>query len=490
MALVVLSNSGCGEDSKSASHELSWVVRAGGIGEDTGQSISNLAGGASIISGTIKCDALFGEEATNQTTIEHLDCSADFVEPYAAKYNLDGSLAWAVKANTWNPGALFSESSTRKVHTFSDESFLISGQFQYLPSDEYSSFFVARYNSDATPDFSFVDGSGNLADLSSVDVFEDNSILVVGTFFDTISLGHGGANTIELTSSTEGAVFFAKYNEGGELEWAKAISGDNEVVSEDMFICPEGSILMIGSFQGQTIFGQGEVSETVLETSFPNVSTAFLAKYNNDGTFEWANTLGKSFNVFSHANKIDGFDNCSVIVSGFSGEIGSDPSDINVDGCLNQGLCQNVTGFMTLYDYDGTLVWVKQLGLLEAAEISTLIDGSFLMAGGFSSESIEFGVGQLNAARIYPTKQGEYESFIVHFAADGSLKWVQNLGNCMVSGMSVNSDEVVVITGSYGAQGDSTTFENTIFGPGQDNQTKISSAGDLDIFMLRLDPAE
>jgi uncharacterized delta-60 repeat protein len=70
---------------------LAWVKQAGGSGTDKGLGIAALADGSSLITGSFKQTAVFGEGEANETELDTGVSNTTFI----AKYNPDGSLAWA-----------------------------------------------------------------------------------------------------------------------------------------------------------------------------------------------------------------------------------------------------------------------------------------------------------------------------------------------------------------------------------------------------------
>jgi hypothetical protein len=100
---------------------LVWATSAGGDGVDDGVGIVALADGSSLVTGYFQNIATFGAGESNQTSLTTLGTIGLFL----AKYNPDGTLAWAVDAGggagTWTAGYA--------VAALSDGSALLTGNF-------------------------------------------------------------------------------------------------------------------------------------------------------------------------------------------------------------------------------------------------------------------------------------------------------------------------------------------------------------------------
>jgi hypothetical protein len=77
---------------------LAWAERAGGILWDRGYGIAALSDGSSVVTGYFSSDATFGEYEVNETVLS----SAGAHDVFVARYNSNGTLAWAERAGGEN----------------------------------------------------------------------------------------------------------------------------------------------------------------------------------------------------------------------------------------------------------------------------------------------------------------------------------------------------------------------------------------------------
>ncbi|MCX6646993.1 MAG: hypothetical protein NTY09_11670, partial [bacterium] len=156
---------------------LAWAKRVGGTYTDWAFGVTALSDDSTVVAGEIGSTVLFGEGEPNQTA---LDPSGNVggMDIFIARYNSDGTLAWAKQASG----------------VFSNHGYGIAA----LP---------------------------------------DNSTVVIGLFKDTATFGEGESNQTELTSEGKDIdqtvlispgkddMFIARYNPEGTLAWAKRAGG-------------------------------------------------------------------------------------------------------------------------------------------------------------------------------------------------------------------------------------------------------------------------
>ncbi|HDS30859.1 MAG TPA: hypothetical protein ENN67_07455 [Firmicutes bacterium] len=141
--------------------------------------------------------------------------------------------------------------------------------------------------------------------------------------------------------------------------------------------------------------------------------------------------------------------------------------------------------FIARYNPDGTLAWAKRAGgeswYDEGYGITALSDNSTVVTGRFR-HSATFGPGEQNQTVL--TSAGWEDIFIARYNTDGTLAWAKSAGGepwyDRGYGITALSDNSTVVTGFFDA--------SATFGPGEPNQTVLTSAGNWDIFIARFAP--
>jgi hypothetical protein len=143
--------------------------------------------------------------------------------------------------------------------------------------------------------------------------------------------------------------------------------------------------------------------------------------------------------------------------------------------------------FVAKYAPDGTLLWVRSAGgtgLDGGRGIATDRRGNSYVTGRLEGAAT-FGAGEANQTEL--TSAGFTDLFVAKYAPDGALLWARSAsgtGSEEGSGIATDRRGNSYLTGFFaGLFGDRATF-----GAGEANQTELTSAGDLDVFVAKYAP--
>ncbi|MCP4601613.1 MAG: hypothetical protein GY847_14060 [Proteobacteria bacterium] len=164
---------------------------------------------------------------------------------------------------------------------------------------------------------------------------------------------------------------------------------------------------------------------------------------------------------------------------------GEHSSDVDIDGDIDSDQDsdsdsdQSESGwFVAKYSPGGTLTWSKRFD--DYPYIAALSDGSFLTTGVFSGESV-FGAGEKNETRL--SSAGQADIFITKHDPNATLVWAKRAGG----GGPDESEAVIALPdGSLFVTGN--FWGLSTFGPGETNETELSSNGKQDIFIAKHNP--
>ena len=454
MALIILSAG----DASAADGELLWAKRAvGSSGEQEGYGISTFSDDSSVVTGYFQGTTTFG---TGTTLVS---ASRDI---FIARYNADGTLAWAKSAGgvDWDEGygiSSFSDGSSVVTGYFSGTATFGTGTTLVSSSADYD-IFIARYNADGTLAWAKSAGGTDTDIGLGISTFFDGSSVVTGVFMGTATFGTG--TTLVSSSPNPEDIFIARYNADGTLAWAKRAADLNDFVeSLGISTFPDGTCVVTGRFQGTTTFyslGTPGQQTVLVSAGYDDI---FISKYNAYGTLVWANSAGGTDTDIGHG--ISTFSDGTCVVTGV----------FNGTATFGTGTTLVSAGrdiFVARYNADGTLAWAKRAGGTGedvGRGISTFSDGTSVVTGYFQNTAT-FGPGDPNVTTL--RSRGEANIFIARYNADGTLVWAmpavgyfQVIGN----GISTFSDGTSVVTGY---------FTNTAtFGAFEANETTLVSAG-------------
>jgi len=458
--------------------------RAGGTGADMGEGIATLSDNSTVVTGYFSGVATFGPGETNQKVLN----SAGGADIFIARYNLDGTLAWAKPAggsnDDWGVGiTALSDNSTVVTGTFHGLATFGIGEPKQtaLTSAGNDDTFIARYNPDGTLAWAKRAGGSDDDMSEGIITLSNDSTVVTGVFGFTsgssATFGAGEINQTILISAGNSDIFIAMYNPDGTLEWAKDAGSSSVDFSFAITALSDNTTVVTGGFNGSATFGPGESNQTVLASA--GGSDIFIARYNPDGTLSWAKRSGGA--NYDYGYGITNLsDNSTVVTGWFSDSATFGPGDINQTVLISAGSDDT---FIARYNPDGTLEWAKRAGGTsddEGYEITTLSDNSTVVVGNFNDSAI-FGPGEKNETVL--TSDGDYDIFITRYNTDGTLAWAKRAGganNDFSFGITNLSDNSTVVTGYFS--------ESATFGQGESNETILTSAGAYDIFIARFKP--
>ncbi len=159
--------------------------------------------------------------------------------------------------------------------------------------------FVSKYPGGAetpswvtTADSTGSSGGSNSGQTSALGVAVDtgNNIYVSGRYIGSIDFGSpvgvlpvGGANE-------EG--FVAKFDPNGQLLWAKAVTGSFSVLPWDIAVDGGGNAYIVGQFAHSNLGGNISFGPVSFNTF--GGTDLFIAKYDENGVFQWARRAGSS----------------------------------------------------------------------------------------------------------------------------------------------------------------------------------------------------
>jgi hypothetical protein len=209
----------------------------------------------------------------------------------------------------------------------------------------------------------------------SITVDLNGDILVAGYFtsptitFDTITLSNLGY----------GEIFLAKYDNNGNILWAKSAGGSNTDVAYAVITDKIGNIFMTGYFHSNIIYFND------LSLTRSSWHDMFVAKYNSDGNIVWAKNASGVDYASAYSVTADSIGNIYVC-----GDFGGDSITFGNVTLYSNGYDDL---YVVKYDNEGNILWAKCAGGAEsdlARSVSIDKSGNLYVAGAFCSSLITF----------------------------------------------------------------------------------------------------
>jgi len=317
---------------------------------------------------------------------------------------------------------------------------------------------------------------GAQGDLNSdhpVAVDASGNAYMTGVFFDTLNFG-----TFALTSSFE-SMFLAKYDEYGNVLWAKQAKNLNSLsfgMGNSVAIDRSGNVYVTGIFYDTISFGSIKIS---VQSSFSNV---FLAKYDPLGNVIWAKQTIPSSNKsygYGYSVAIDNSGN-PYITGAFHDTISF--GAFTLISSASQG-----DVFLTKYDANGNVLWAKQANNISSssfgngASVATDASGNVYITGTFN-DTLSFGAYTLISSPFQSAFKGDV--FLTKYDASGNVLWAKQANMTTNTGSSSEATSIAIdglgnvyITGAFNG---SYTFGSFSLGPSSGAfLVKYNAAGDV-----------
>ncbi len=409
--------------------QLLWVKHSPGSGNDIATSIAIFSDDSFIVTGSFDGNITFGRGESNETSFQ-TSLGADV---FLARYNADGTLAWAsvISCNeSYNLGtsiAALPDGSFVVVGKFHNEITLGGGTSNAISLDSPNAFdiFVARYDSSGTPIWALKAGDDYLDDAAYDVAYSNGYVFVTGYFQGSATFYNEYTLPITVTSEGGQDVFIAKYYYDGSLLWVKTAGGDANDTGYALDASSDGSIAVTGAFSSSVaVFGKYEDYETGLTNK--GAEDIFVAKYNNDGTLNWATSAGGASSEIGRDIKTLN-DSSLVVIGEFTGNavFGKASSQTTLTS-----FGQNDIFIARFAATNGDSLWAKQAGSdaedagLSLAIFSDSTGIQYLETTGYFSSSATFGFGETNQVTL--VSEGGKDVFITQYKDDGTVREILN----------------------------------------------------------------
>ena len=249
---------------------------------------------------------------------------------------------------------------------------------------------------------------------------------VVGTYSNDCSFDDIELKKSDYTTYNGGEIFFAKYNNEGEITWIKTIKGKAYEFVTNITSDKNGNIYLIGHAHDNFIIDGVEINLSS--------SKMFIAKFNYDGILNWVQTYGGPTygDIYGLNSKIDELGNI-VLVGGFE---------------QNQTLGSNILNelgngdvFVSKIDSSGNVVWAKSFGSTGVdfgESLSLDMEGNIFMCIKFRNDfSID--------GSSYSVVPDEKENYVIKMDQNGNLVWCKlfaGTGNYYPSFSNINNNKL------------------------------------------------
>jgi hypothetical protein len=303
------------------------------------------------------------------------------------------------------------------------------------------------------------------------DIVMDNfgNLYTTGFFEGTVDFDPG-AGVVNLSSVGARDFFIAKYDNLGQLIWAKSIGGGSHEHARSIALDASGNIFVAGDYNGLVDFDPG------VGFSFQDVKGAsdiFVAKYDPQGNFIWAKTFGGVGIESCRDMTLDTFGNL-LLTGVYQGTSDFDPNG----GIINMTSTGQFDAFLLKLDVLGNYVWSKSIQSANSNYINQVvvdytgninIIGYFQGTADFDPSNATFSMTTISDKSAFFAKYSPQGQFINATMIGGS-------GFEIGKAIAVDLQDNIYITGNFRGVVDFDPSGSTNF---------VTSSGIRDIFIAK-----
>lgn len=357
----------------------------------------------------------------------------------------------------------------------SDDKIIVGGTFQQdlnsAQSRGGSSVFLQQYDLQGQLIWEYIMSSSNNDQLKAMHCASNGTIFSTGTFSDSLFLGT--EDTFLYSNQT--AIFIAKHQVSGQLNWAKLIQGNSLVIAEDILSDSQENSYVTGTFQDSFW-----VDSTHLLVG-NSTNTPFVFKLDAMGTVLWARTPQTCDEGTGIALALS--DQNELYWAGqFKGYFALSADSIRAHWIYNDL-------FLVKLDSNGLPLMQEHYGGVYNNTCSSLKwqNGRLYLGGSF------MGVLDVNQVRFVSAFR-HFDAFVVQLNPDGSANWGRQSAtnsDCFLEDIAFYEDKVILCghyldsffwqQDAYVALESNETFQITLDSLGQTLGTKSWQGNGFDL---------
>jgi hypothetical protein len=368
---------------------VQWARSIGGASFDYGYGIATDSAGNVYVTGRY----------VGSVTIESitLNSTAGSSDAFVAKYDTSGTVQWATSIGGTGSDdgygiATDSGGNVYVIGNYSSDSITIESITLYSNSASNDAF-VAKYDTSGTVQWAKSIGGTNFDSGYGIATDSAGNVYVIGRYVGSVTIG---STTLESEGATD--AFVAKYDTSGTVQWARSIGGSFSDTGQAIATDSAGNVYVIGRYYGIATI------ESITLTSVSGSDDGFVAKYDTNGTVQWAGKIGgtRSDSGYGIATDSDG----NVYVTGrYADSVTIGSTTLDSEGSND--------AFVAKYDTSGTVQWAKNIGGTGSDTgygIATDSDGNVYVTGTYAG-SVTIGSTTLDS------NSASNDGFVVKYSA-------------------------------------------------------------------------
>lgn len=406
-----------------------WARQAGSV-VFTNTIVTAITVSGSSVYITGRCEGATNFNTPTSAGTNEITAVSTYGDTFVAKFDDNGNFQWAKRA-----GALLTAILGRSIVASATEVYVAGTYFgtnspnfntpnsagtNELPASIGSGedMFLAKYDNNGNFQWARRAGRDGANESANAVAMLGTDIYVTGGFVGTINFNTpSSAGTNEITSGAVGQydMYLAKYSNTGVFQWAKRAGppvfsgGTNE---GNGLVALGSAVYVAGTFSGTTNFNTPSSTGTNEITSAGS-SDMFLARYDNNGNFQWARRAGGTGQELVSGLAISSAGTSLYVAGNFE-------NTLNFNTPSSAGTNELVSGgerdvFYAKYDDVGTFQWAARAGGIgnDAPIVVTAANASMYVAGYYSTFPINFNTPSAEGFNELPSTGGSFFAKVI-----------------------------------------------------------------------------
>jgi len=446
---------------------LIWGTYLGGSGDDIGYCVATDTFGDVYITGNTTSTSGIATQGAFQTLNGNGTWGPGYPDAFLAKFNSSGTRQWATYygGNGVAEGSCVAVDNIGNVYitgnAFGYSGIATAGAYQTslitLGTLDGNAFLV-KFNSSGLRQWGTYYG---IASGSGVATDANRNVYLTGTAESSAGIATVGAYQSSLAGYYN--AYLAKFNSVGVRQWATYFGGTVEDFGTGVATDFSGNIYITGN----TSSSSGIATVGGYQTSFGSNGTyhAFLAKFTDNGSLDWATYYGGNDTDNGLGVSTDGSGNVYITGATWSS------SGIATSGAYKTAYGGSGDGFLAKFNSSGKRSWATYFGGSGADQCNGITSdgsGNLYITGQTASTS-----GITTSGAYQTSFGGNSDVFLAKFNSGGTLTWATYYGgnnNDIGQGISTDRFGNIYITGETASISDIATSGafQTAFGGNQD----------------------
>ena len=347
-----------------------------------------------------------------------------------------------------------------------------------LTSNGNADIFLAKYDQLGNFAWAVSMGGTEFDEAKAITVDGAGDVYITGRFRQTVDFDPSPGGTFNLTSNGDADGFVVKIDANGAFQWAFQIG--SSLADEPFDIKWNSGLILVGGQFQQTADFDPSVANNSLTSN--GSYDAFLAAYDDAGTYQWAVNIGGTSGDACYGIDTDASGN-TYMTGYFSGTVDFDPG-LGTTSFTSTG---NADAYLCKLDDAGAYLWAFPIGGTgffsdDGRDVAVDGSGNVYITGRFVGTA-DFDPAPGSATL---TAFGVISGFVAKYFEDGTYQWAFPLRN--VSFVSSTTPQAIemgglgefYLTGSLSSEVD--------FDPSANDQNRTSS-GSTDLFLAKYSAA-